>query len=367
MVDTLAEILDRHVALGTAPGILAVTGRAGDPLEFTAAGDVHQDAVFRIQSMTKPVLTVAALRLVQDGLIDLSDPVERWLPELADRHVLRAPDSPLSDTEPAHRSITVRDLLTNTSGFGMMTSESPLKQAMVDNLTEAGSDAVALGAHDWLDALAELPLAFHPGTGWRYHHSFGILGILLSRVVQAPLEDHLRADLFDPLGMPDTGYTVPKDQAHRLPATYRHDESGSLAQVEPAGGGFYVAPAPFDLSHAELVSTAADYAAFARMLANDGRHGADAILEPELVDQMRTDQVPASVKTDDSFFPGFWNGVGWGYGVAVETAGEHAGRYGWSGGLGTDLSISPDGSFCLVLTQVEMGDQIMGLFRDVLA
>ena len=135
MVDTLAEILDRHVAQGTAPSILAVTGRAGDPLEFTAAGDVQQDALFRIQSMTKPVLAVAALRLVQNGLIDLSDPVERWLPELADRLVLRAPDSPLSDTEPAHRSITVRDLLTNTSGFGMMTSESPLKQAMVENLT----------------------------------------------------------------------------------------------------------------------------------------------------------------------------------------------------------------------------------------
>ncbi|MGO1267020.1 MAG: serine hydrolase domain-containing protein [Microbacterium sp.] len=363
----LSGILDRHVAQGTAPSILVVRGRVGEPLAYTNAGEVPHNTIFRIQSMTKPVLAVAALRLVQDGRIALDDPVDRWLPELADRQVLRTPESPLTDTEPAHRPITVRDLLANQSGYGMMTSDSPLKQAMIENRTEAGQEPVEMGAQEWLNALAELPLAFQPGTGWRYHHSFGILGILLSRVVGMPLGEHLRADLFEPLGMRDTGYIVAQDQAHRLPAAYRHDEARGLVQIEPAAGGFYVAPAPFDLNHAELVSTAADYAAFANMLAAGGRHGTDTILEPALAEQLRTDQVPASAKSDDSFFPGFWDGTGWGYGVAIETSGPHAGRYGWSGGLGTDVSVDLDGSFQVVMTQVEMGPQIMALFGELLA
>ncbi len=315
--------------------------------------------------MTKPVLSVATLRLVQDGRIALDDPIDNLIPELADRRVLRTPDSPLTDTEPADRSITVRDLLTNQSGYGMMTTNSPLKQAMIEGRTEAGQEPVALGAQEWLNALAELPLAFQPGTGWRYHHSFGILGILLSRLTGAPLEDHLRADLFEPLTMYDTGHTVAQEQARRLPAAYRHDDALGLVQIEPAAGGFYVAPAPFDLSHAELVSTAADYAAFAQMLAAGGRHDQQVFIEPALFQELHRDQVPAGAKTEDSFFPGFWDGVGWGYGVAVETAGRHVGRYGWSGGLGTDLFIDPDGSFSIVLTQVEMGPRIMSLLNDV--
>lgn len=367
MIGSLADTLERHIAEGTAPGILVVSGRVGDPFVCTNAGDISRDAIFRIQSMTKPVLAVATLRLVQDGRLALDDPVDHCLPELADREVLRTPDSALTDTEPAHRPITVKDLLTNQSGYGMMTSDSPLKRAMIANRTEASQAPVALGAHDWLCALAELPLAFQPGTGWRYHHSFGILGILLSRLVGKPFEDHLRADLLEPLGMNDTGYTVPQDQAHRLPAAFRHDEAGRLVEIEPTAGGFYVAPAPYELDHAELVSTASDYATFAHMLASGGRHEDTVLLEPAFLEELRRDQVPAAAKSDDSFFPGFWNGTGWGYGVAVVTSGPRTGRYGWSGGIGTDLSVDPDGTFRVILTQVEMGPRIMALFDEVLA
>ena len=365
MTHSLLSILEDHVARGTAPGIIGVSGAPDGRVEVVAAGDLPADAVVRIQSMTKPVVTVAALRLVQSGRLDLDDPVERWLPELADRQVLRTPTSPLDDVEPATTPITVRHLLTNMSGYGMMTVPCPLQDAMIANQTQAGPEPVALGAQEWLDALATLPLAFQPGTGWRYHHSFGILGILLSRVVGGSLEDYLRADLFEPLGMVDTGYTVPIDQAHRLPAAYRHDESGALVEIEPAAAGFYVAPAPFDLSHAELVSTASDYAAFARMLAAGGIHDGKVVVSPELLVQLHTDQVPAGANAEDSFFPGFWNGTGWGYGVAVVTEGDHPGRYGWSGGLGTDFFIDRDGSFRIVLAQVEMGEAMMGLFGDI--
>jgi CubicO group peptidase (beta-lactamase class C family) len=364
MTHALPQILDDHVARGTAPGIIGVHGDPGGRVEIVAAGDLPADAIVRIQSMTKPILAVAALRLVQEGRLGLDDPVERWLPELADRRVLRSPDAALDDIVPAATPITVRHLLTNTSGYGVQVVPSPLAEAMIGNRTAAGQEPVAMGAQEWLEALAALPLAFEPGTGWRYHHSFGTLGILLSRVVDGSLEEHLQRDLFRPLGMVDTGYTVPLDQAHRLPAAYRHD-GGVLVEIEPAAGGFSVAPAPFDLSHSELVSTAADYAAFAGMLAAGGRHDGNVIVDPELLALMRTDQVASSAKTDDSFFPGFWEGTGWGFGVAVQTEGENAGRYGWSGGQGTDFWIDPDGSFRVVLSQVEMGPEIMGLFADV--
>lgn len=365
MTDSLLSILEDHVSRGTCPGAVGVTGGADGRIEIVAAGNLAPDAIVRIQSMTKPIVTVAALRLVQAGRLALDDPVERWLPELSDRLVLRTPTSALDDVEPAQTPITVRHLLTNMSGYGMMTAPSPLQDAMIANQTQAGSEPVALGAQDWLDALATLPLAFQPGTGWRYHHSFGILGILLSRLVGGSLEEHLRTDLFEPLGMVDTGYTVPVEQAHRLPAAYRHDQSGDLVEIEPAAGGFSVAPAPFDLNHSELVSTASDYAAFVRMLAAGGIHDGERLLDPDLLAQLRTDQVPAAAKSEDSFFPGFWEGTGWGFGVAVVTEGEHAGRFGWSGGLGTDFFVDPDGSFTIVLTQVEMGEKVMELFDAI--
>ncbi|SDM03577.1 serine hydrolase domain-containing protein [Microbacterium azadirachtae] len=365
MTSQVQEIIERHVAQGTAPGIVVADGDASGRLDVVSAGDFGDDAIVRIQSMTKPVLAVATLRLVQDGRLDLDAPVERWMPELADRRVLRTPDSALDDVVPATSPITVRHLLTNTSGYGMTTTPGPLRDAMVANRTQASQEAVALGAQDWLDALAALPLMFSPGEGWRYHHSFGVLGILLGRVVGRSLEEHLAEDLFEPLGMVDTGYTVPRPQAHRLPAAFRHGDDGPLIPIEPAGDGFYMAPAPFDLSHAELVSTASDYAAFARMLAAGGRFGDRLVVEPRLLDEMRTDRIPPRLKTPDSFFPGFWDGMGWGYGVAVQTEGPHRGRYGWSGGLGTDVYIDPDGSFRVILTQIEMGPQAMRLFTDL--
>ncbi|MHC9045197.1 serine hydrolase domain-containing protein [Microbacterium saperdae] len=363
MTRSLLQTLEDHVERGTAPGIVGVTGIADGRTEIVAAGDLATDAIVRIQSMTKPIVAVAALRLVQERRLGLDEPVENWLPELAGRHVLRTPESALEDTVPATAPITLRHLLTNTSGYGVMTTPSPLQEAMIANRTAAGQEPVSLGAQEWLDALAALPAAFQPGTGWRYHHSFGILGILLSRLVGGSVQEHLEQSLFGPLGMVDTGYTVPVATAHRLPAAYRHVDGG-LVEIEPAGAGFSVAPAPFDISHSELVSTAADYAAFARMLASGGRHDGQVILEPELLTALRTDQVPGTAKAADSFYPGFWDGTGWGYGVAVQTEGEGAGRYGWSGGLGTDFSVDPDGSFRMVLSQVEMGPEVMSLFGD---
>jgi CubicO group peptidase (beta-lactamase class C family) len=236
---------------------------------------------------------------------------------------------------PARRAITLRHLLTNASGYGMAVTDSPLLRAMAANGTEAGAEPLTLGADEWVARLAELPLAFHPGEGWRYHHSFGLLGILLARLTGRPLDEHLAADLFVPLGMIDTALSVPEEKLDRLPAAYRHGEHG-LVETEPAGGGFYAGPPPFDVSHGELVSTVADFHRFTGLLTDRGRVDGEALLTAEHVQQMTSDQVPAESKTPDSFFPGFWDGMGWGFGVGVRTEGPRHGRYRLLRGPGRD-------------------------------
>lgn len=365
----LQELLSRHVEAGTVPGAVAVLG-AGDDVEVATAGvasvggpPIRENAIVRIQSMTKVITAVAALRLVAAGRLDLDQSLVGWLPEFADRQVLRTPAAALDDTVPADRAITVRHLLTNTSGYGMVMQASPLQQAMAGNGTEAGPEPPAFGADEWLRRLAELPLAFQPGDGWRYHHSFGVLGILISRVTGRPLGEHLAEDLFGPLGMTDTALWAPPEKLDRLPAAYRHGEAG-LVETEPAGGGFYAGPPPFDVSHGELVCTARDFHRFARMLAGGGVADGQPMITSEHLRQLTGDQVPAACKTADSFVPGFWDGMGWGYGVAVHTEGDRRGRYGWSGGQGTDFFVDRDGTVGILLTQVEMGARMWPLLGE---
>ncbi|MDL9979729.1 serine hydrolase domain-containing protein [Microbacterium sp. ASV49] len=361
MPETLSDVLIRHVRAGTIPGAVGAYGD-DDPVAIGRVSpdgaEISPNAVFRIQSMTKAVTAVATLRLVQDGILALDDPVDAWLPELSAPLALPHPDAPLDEARPALRPITVRHLLTNTSGYGMMTTDSALRTAMVEAGVEAGAEPVPFGAQEWLDRMAALPLAFDPGDGWRYHHSFGVLGILLGRVGHGTAEEVLRATVFDPAGMVDTGFTVRPGEEDRLLAAFRRTAEG-LTQTEPAGAGFSVAPAPFDVSHSELVSTVADYRAFLRAL-RDG-----LLIERELVAELRRDQVPAAAKAEDSFFPGFWAGTGWGYGVSIVTDGAHRGRFGWSGGLGTDFFVDPDGTICVVMAQVEMDDRVFGLLGEL--
>lgn len=369
MSTALERLLRRHVEDGTIPGAVAMLGGRGE-VEVVAVGAaevdgsaMREDAIMRIQSMTKPITSVAALRLVEAGRLHLDQSLEEWLPEIADRRVLSSPTAALDDTVPAQRPITLRHLLTNSPGYGMALVASPLQQAMVENGTEAGAEPLTLGADEWLSRLGELPLAFQPGEGWRYHHSFSILGILLARLTGRPLEEHLAEDLCGPLGMTDTSLWVPEDKLDRLPAAYRHDDE-ALIETEAAGGGFYAGPPPFDVDHGEMVSTAHDFYRFAAMLAHRGRVSGQQVITADHVRQMSSDQVPAANKTEDSFFPGFWTTTGWGLGVGVETQGPQRGRFGWSGGQGTNFFVDPDETIGILLTQVEMGEQLSALINS---
>jgi CubicO group peptidase (beta-lactamase class C family) len=364
----LESLLSRHIEAGTVLGAVALLG--SDDVEVVASGvasidgqPMRDDAIMRIQSMTKAVTAVAALRLVEAGRLGLDQSLDEWLPELADRRVLSSPDAALDDTVPAQRPITLRHLLTSTSGYGMAIIDSPLQRAMAENGTEAGPEPLTLDADEWLSRLAELPLAFQPGEGWRYHHSFAVLGILIARLTRRRLGDHLADDLFGPLGMADTALWVPEAKLDRLLAAYRYGDNG-LVVTEPAGGGFYAGPPKFDVSHGELVSTGRDFYRFARMLADGGRVEGKPVISADHLSKMTTDQVPAECKTQESFFPGFWDETGWGFGVGVKTAGPQRGRFGWSGGQGTDFFVDPDGTVGVLLTQAELGEQMWPLVKE---
>lgn len=361
------------VESGAVPGLVALLGDGSRAQSMSfgladlATGEpMREDAIFRIQSMTKPVLAVATMQLVERGVLSLDDPIERWLPELANRVVLRAPGGALDDVVPAKRGITVDDLLTCRSGYGAVFSdpESPIARAMAERGVDPGPVPRLIASDDWLARLAELPLIHQPGEGWRYHTSFDILGILLSRVTGVSLDGHLRSAVFDPLGMPDTSLFVPEDKRHRLPAVYQRDEaSGALVEVEAAGGGYHVAEPIFDVSHGELVSTARDYYRFASMLMRGGELDGVRLLSGGSVATMTRDHIDPAQKDPDAFFPGFWDEDGWGYGMGVTTAPDafgEPGRCHWMGGYGTAWFNDPGiGLIGILLVQVLIDDRGM--------
>jgi CubicO group peptidase (beta-lactamase class C family) len=368
---TSRETLHALVDTGTLPGIVTLLAHGDDVridtwgvTDLASGTPLRDDAIFRIQSMTKPVLATATMRLVERGDLHPDDPVERWLPELANRTVLRTPDSELDDVVPATRLITVDHLLTNRSGYGIVMSDSPIGRAMVDHRVDAGPQPRLEPSDTWLARLAELPLIHQPGEGWRYHTSFDILGILLSRVTGTGLDDHLREAIFEPLGMPDTAMFVDGDRASRLVAAYHHDDDGNLVEDEPAGGGYHAGIPPFDVSHGELVSTVRDYHRFASMLIGGGELDGVRIVSDESVATMTRDHIDPAQKTDDAFFPGFWDTTGWGYGMGITTAADEyggPGRYSWMGGYGTIWFNDPNVDLIAVgFMQVLLGGPMMG-------
>ena len=162
--------------------------------------------------------------------------------------------------------------------------------------------------------------------------------------------------------MTDTALWVPEDKLDRLPAAYRYTDDG-LLELEPAGGGFYAGPPPFSVDHGELVSTVGDFHRFLRALTGAGPDGRP-LVSAEHRRLMTSDQVPDEHKTDDDFYPGFWTEMGWGFGVGVQITGDRSGRYGWSGGAGTDFFVHPDGTIGILFTQVELGDRVFGMIEE---
>jgi CubicO group peptidase (beta-lactamase class C family) len=364
------SVLEASVAAGHAPGMVALVGR-GDASDieavgwtaFADGGPMRPGAIFRISSMTKPITAVATLMLVEDGKLSLDAPVERWLPELRDRRVLRRLDGPLDDTVAAERPITVEDLLTFRWGLGLVFGRPdavPILGAIAErDLVGFGPPRqdVAYGPDEWLHRLAELPLMAQPGERWLYNTGSNVLGVLIARASGLTLPDFLRTRIFEPLGMSDTAFFAPASQAHRLPAAYWSTPDGPQRYDDAPASAWAAAPA-FPAGDSGLVSTAGDFFAFSRFILSGGLADGRRLLSEASIRAMTSNQLtPAQCAGAAPFLD---DGQGWGYGVSVhlERRGEGppAGAYGWIGGLGTSWIADPSsGATAILMTQVALG------------
>jgi CubicO group peptidase (beta-lactamase class C family) len=357
--------LARHVDRGDLPGLVALVACGGDvhveTIGHQAFGDaepIGRDTIFRIASLTKPIAGVAAMVLIEDGLMSLDDPVGRWLPELAEPRVLRSPESPLDDTVPAERPITVVDVLSFHLGWGSVMAppgSSPIQRAE----SELGLNTFSppwppsdLTPDEWIARLGSLPLLDQPGSRWRYAGGAQVAGVLVERVARAPIADVLRERVFEPLAMVDTGFYVPADQRHRFATQYTPDaESGELLVLDRPDG-WWSAPPKMPDTNGWLVSTLDDLWAFASMLAADGGD----VLSADSVRLMTIDRMTAEERAENRIFVG--DHSGWGLMMAVPAADGSTGipgGFGWEGGTGTSWRTDPtNGLTGILMTQRAM-------------
>jgi CubicO group peptidase (beta-lactamase class C family) len=360
------DVMAGYVERGEVPGLVTLVSRRGevhvDAIGTQAFNDpdpMRRDTIFRISSMTKPITAVATMILVEECKLRLDEPVDTLLPELADRRVLKRLDGALDDTVPAKRPITVRDLLTFRMGFGQMMAPPdayPILSAANELQIGMGppSPSTMPAPDEWMRRLGQLPLMHQPGEQWMYNTGSDVLGVLIARASGQPLETFLRQRLFEPLGMKDTGFSVPEASLDRLATSYWTDPTSGKLSVydEPRGGQWSREPA-FPSGAGGLVSTIDDYLAFGQMMFSQGKHSGSRILSRLSVELMTTDQLTPEQKAGPSLVTGFLDGHGWGFGVSVVTRRDDIaavpGRYGWDGGLGTSWYADPREEMVIIL------------------
>jgi len=369
MVETA---LQKLVDAGQLAGAVTLAWRDGKA-QISCAGwrdietslPMERDTIFRIASMTKPITSVAALMLVDEGRIALTDSVDRYAPEFSRMRVLRSPNGPLDETDPAERPITFEDLLTHRAGFTYADfHRGPIAQAYRDALGgEIDSDV----PHDeWIARLAQLPLIGQPGSAMDYGRSTDLLGLLIARIEGAPLGEVLKRRIFDPLGMEDTGFLVPAEKRDRRAATYGFDEEGRLIK-RVTRSGVFVSERPEDMAYesggAGLWSTIDDYLKFARLFLGDGMVDGVRLLRPETLAAMMTNQLTDSQPANPGWL-GLKPGRGFGLGVSVVLEPDKAdfmrrgstGTVSWPGAFGGWWHADPSQGSVLIFLAHNMVD-----------
>ena len=365
----LVNVLQAEVDRGYLPGAVVMLARHGQIGLHQAIGQLDPgkglpmtlDAVFRIYSMTKPVVSVAAMMLVEQGRLLLTDPVAKYLPEFANPSVAVERDGGVT-LEPVAQPATVQDLLRHTAG---LTYEF-LGSAHVQRLyAQAQIASRARSNAAFSETLAAMPLFHQPGSQWAYSRATDVLGRLLEVVSGQTLGEHLARTIFKPLGMVDTAFSVPEPSHARIAEPFAHDPEGGIPlrvlnprevpAMEAGGGG--------------LMSTSHDYARFLQCLLNRGQLGGVRLLGSHTVDFMTADHL-GSIPSHDSLLP---PGHGFGLGFAVRThAGVSAmpgsiGTYHWGGIAGTTFFVDPaEDFFGILMTQApNQRDHVRNLFRNL--
>jgi CubicO group peptidase (beta-lactamase class C family) len=336
---------------GLYPGAVVLVMRNGSVVLSEAVGiqdpksgaAMKADSIFRIASMTKPIVSVGAMILVEEGRVSLTDPVSRYLPELKGLRVAvekkDASGTDVLEEVPAQREMTIHDLLRHTSGltYGIF-GRSLVKQ----KYKEAGffGDPTLTGAA-FVDRLSKLPLAYQPGSTWEYSHSTDLLGVVLERVSGQPLDAFLSQRIFGPLRMKDTGFFVEAAKQGRIAEPFEIDPDTKA----PVRAGDLRAAPKFLSGGGGLVSTAGDYARFAQMLLNGGEVDGVRILSRKTVEFMTSDQLGPGVARNALYFPGPGYGFGLGFAVRTSEGGPatpgSVGDYSWSGAFGTTFFVDP--------------------------
>jgi CubicO group peptidase (beta-lactamase class C family) len=356
-IDRLNVAMVARVDAGQLPGLVTLVAK-GDDVNVNAVGaygfgdaePIRRDTVFRIASLTKPVVGVAAMMLVEDGVLALDQPIDDVLPELANRRVLRAIDGPIDDTGPARRPITLADVLSYRMGYGIIVepsfeppfpiihaaNELQLVMAQPDPRTPHNPD-------EWIKRFGSLPLMYEPGDHWQYNASGLVLGVLVARAAKQSLPEFLQARIFGPLGMTSTSFWT----SEPMPIEYMTDfETGVLGSLPGTPLQDWARPPAFPSGSAGLVSTIDDYFTFATMMRDGGR----GLLSAASIDQMTTNQL-----TDDQITGGgmILGGRGWGLGISVTVRPDEVSatprRYGWEGGSGTSWFNDPHSGVTAIL------------------
>jgi len=357
------DVMAGYVERGELPGLVTLLCRRGevhvDAIGTKALGGsdpMRHDTIFRISSMTKPITAAATMILVEECKLRLDEPVDRLLPELADRKVLKRLDGPLDDTVPAQRPITARDLLTFRMGFGQMIASPDaypiLKSASEQQIGMGPPSPSTMPAPDeWIRRLGTLPLMHQPGEAWMYNTGSDVLGVLIARATGQPLETFLRERIFEPLGMKDTSFSVPAEKLDRFGTSYQVNPATGAIELYDEAEGQWSRPPTFPSGAGGLVSTVDDFLAFGQMLLDKGKCGSERILSRPTVEAMTTDQLTPDQRTSAGMFLG--DNRGWGFGMSIITKRDDVaavpGRFGWDGGLGTSWYSDPSEDMVAIL------------------
>jgi CubicO group peptidase (beta-lactamase class C family) len=367
----LETAIKRYVDKGEFAGAAMLVWRSGAARticvgwrDLETRQPVERDTIFRIASVSKPVTSVLALMLFEQGRFALSDPIASWAPEFSKMSVLRAPDGPLDETKPAERPITFEDLLTHRSGltYGDL-QRGPIAAAYREAL--GGDIDSTVPPREWVARLAALPLIDQPGRGFHYGKSTDLLGLLIERIEDAPLAEVMKRRIFDPLGMKDTGFTVARKDLGRRAGLHGFDAQGHLTTLPSVPGGHALSERGDSVSFVSggqgLWSTLDDYLAFARIFVEGGASNDVRLLQSETLSMMATNRLTDTQRATARLLglPLFAQGHGYGMGVAVVMDPDKAdpircgggkGSVGWPGAYGGWWQADPnDGSVMIFL------------------
>src|SRR5260370_5727085 len=367
-LERMHHVLSGYVERQEMPGLVALVSHhdgvhveALGSLRFGDPAPMKRDTIFRIASITKLITAVAVMILVEECKLRLDESIEPWLPELANRRVLKSISSDLDDMVHALRAIILRDLLTYRRGFGsVMAMPDPYPIQKLIREYRIGGDGPMLPSQapnmdEWLRKLGSLPLLAQPGERWMYQVSGDVLGALIARVSGQSLGTFMHQRIFDPLGMKDTAFHVPPEKIDRLPGFYFFNrQTNTLDLFDDLANSAWRSEPPFESGGGGLVSTIDDYFAFSHMMLNKGRHGREQILSRATVELMTSDQLTPEQRAGSEIF--FGTHSSWGFGMAVDIRCNEIfntpGRFRWTGRFCTTAhTYSTPGKIRILLTR----------------